>query len=578
MAKSSIGSLLINLELQTATLNKQVKQIDSKFTKMGNTFKKVGVALAGAFAVRGFTSMLNNTLQLNDALGKTADRLGVTATELQQLHYSAEQSGVSVPTLEMALQRMTRRISEAGIGTGSAVKALQEMNIEADKLAKMGVHEQLHVLADALAGVESEADQVRLAMKLFDSEGVKLLNMLKDGSDGLKEYARQADNLGFIIDREMIAQMERANDSMNRLSKVGDGLKNTLTTALAPAITTVAEEFIEWVTDGGTAIDMLGKLHGAIKSVLQAIDVLNQSIRLSARGWGLLGDVVNVVAEGFFGSAESVAEANRKLEQNARSANKEFEKMVKAFDGAGTLAGGFEENLKNLDNTVTKTTSNLTNLNKKVHETGNVAKKTTEKLSDQARAIQHVFTNSFRNFEDSIVNFAKSGKLAFKDFAESILEDLLRMIIQLQITIPLMQSLKATMGAGGGLAGLFGFAQGGAIQNGVQAFAKGGIVNSPTLFPMANGMGLMGEAGAEAILPLTRTSGGDLGVKAESAGGTIVNIYNQSNADAEVTESESPDGQKVIDVMIRASVERSIGTGALDGAFNQNYGITRRGY
>lgn len=60
---------------------------------------------------------------------------------------------------------------------------------------------------------------------------------------------------------------------------------------------------------------------------------------------------------------------------------------------------------------------------------------------------------------------------------------------------------------------LFGFANGGAFQGGrVMAFANGGIVGGPTLFPMSRGTGLMGEAGPEAIMPLTRGAGGKLGV------------------------------------------------------------------
>jgi tape measure domain-containing protein len=56
-------------------------------------------------------------------------------------------------------------------------------------------------------------------------------------------------------------------------------------------------------------------------------------------------------------------------------------------------------------------------------------------------------------------------------------------------------------------------------------FAKGGIVSRPTVFPFASGIGLMGEAGPEAIMPLTRTPGGDLGVKSQGGGGnTYVNI------------------------------------------------------
>ena len=86
-------------------------------------------------------------------------------------------------------------------------------------------------------------------------------------------------------------------------------------------------------------------------------------------------------------------------------------------------------------------------------------------------------------------------------------------------------------GAGGGgsifsaLFSLLGFAMGGAFAGGkVVPFASGGLVNGPTLFPMAGGLGLMGEAGPEAIVPLRRGRDGRLGV---AGGGTVVNnVYN----------------------------------------------------
>ena len=68
---------------------------------------------------------------------------------------------------------------------------------------------------------------------------------------------------------------------------------------------------------------------------------------------------------------------------------------------------------------------------------------------------------------------------------------------------------------------------GNAVADGkVQKYAYGGVVSRPTLFPMANGMGLMGEAGAEAILPLRRGSNGKLGVQSTGGGATsiVVNV------------------------------------------------------
>lgn len=88
----------------------------------------------------------------------------------------------------------------------------------------------------------------------------------------------------------------------------------------------------------------------------------------------------------------------------------------------------------------------------------------------------------------------------------------------------------------GGLSSLFSgsFADGGVFSSGrVRAFAKGGVVNGATAFPMRGGAGLMGEAGPEAIMPLTRGPDGKLGVRAEAAGQQPNIVVNIRTPDAE---------------------------------------------
>ncbi|MDX1779801.1 MAG: phage tail tape measure protein [Thalassovita sp.] len=78
-------------------------------------------------------------------------------------------------------------------------------------------------------------------------------------------------------------------------------------------------------------------------------------------------------------------------------------------------------------------------------------------------------------------------------------------------------------GIGSAVSGLFGFEKGGGFAQGrVMPFANGGVVPGPTLFPMRGGTGLMGEAGPEAVMPLTRGPDGRLGV--EARGGRSVNV------------------------------------------------------
>ena len=100
----------------------------------------------------------------------------------------------------------------------------------------------------------------------------------------------------------------------------------------------------------------------------------------------------------------------------------------------------------------------------------------------------------------------------------------------------------------GNTVGKFFNANGNAFVNGrVQPFANGGVVSSPTMFPMSgNRTGIMGERGAEAIMPLKRTPSGQLGVQAQTSPATV-NVYNQS--DSRIETVQRPDGET--DIFIR---------------------------
>ncbi len=162
-----------------------------------------------------------------------------------------------------------------------------------------------------------------------------------------------------------------------------------------------------------------------------------------------------------------------------------------------------------------------------------------EELENFDNALEQVVVNGFVKLEDAILNFVQTGKLAVKDLVRSILADFARLMIRETITQPLFSifrnaitnSLSGGLGGGGGggdlglgandLAGVNATisAKGNTFaKNGIVPYSKGGVIRRPTL-------SLMGEQGAEAILPLQRGRGGRLGVAMQGggSGATTVN-------------------------------------------------------
>lgn len=197
--------------------------------------------------------------------------------------------------------------------------------------------------------------------------------------------------------------------------------------------------------------------------------------------------------------------------------------------------------------------------------------------------------NTFSALEDSFVNFIKTGKMNFKDFAQGILDDLNRIIVRASIVRPLADAILSGFGSGvatsGGMGGggsigqqPMAYVAKGAAFDSVNKFAMGGVFDSPTMFKYGGGFktGVMGEAGPEAVMPLSRGSDGKLGVVAQTAP-VVVNIINQSGADVNQSESTGPNGEKQIDIIIKNTVKAGIQNGTFDRNFNSAYGLTRKG-
>ncbi len=164
-----------------------------------------------------------------------------------------------------------------------------------------------------------------------------------------------------------------------------------------------------------------------------------------------------------------------------------------------------------------------------------------EDVTVAIRADTAPFQSALENLGKLSDNFGTQLAGALKSAAVSgrELDDVLRRVglnlagMALAQGLKPLQSLAGSLFSGllGGLSGIVPFAKGGAPGH-VVPFASGGVVSSPSYFPLPGAVGLMGEAGSEAILPLRRGADGSLGVAAAAGGAPVNIVFNVTAQDA----------------------------------------------
>jgi len=189
------------------------KKLKGFFADVGSSISGMfGRTLIGTIAAVGaaFATLTKRAISFGDSIAKTADKIGINVEALQQLRYAAKVVGVEQGTLDMGLQRFSRRIGEAANGTGELYKDIERLGIElrnADGTMRP-LTEIMFDFADAVAAADSKQEQLRLTFKAVDSEAAGLVNLFRQGGDGMRYWMDRAVELGLVLDENLVRKAE----------------------------------------------------------------------------------------------------------------------------------------------------------------------------------------------------------------------------------------------------------------------------------------------------------------------------------------------------------------------------------
>ena len=212
------GRAYVEVGTDDKQLNAGLAAAQSKVTGFGNGLKDIsfGMAALGAaavaagykvaqFLVKNLTAAVDRASELVD----TADRLGVGLESLQNLRFIGGRVGVEAEQISKALGFMQKNL-----GNGAIREELASIGLDLQKISRLGADEAFMEIADALRLVSNENDRAALTTKLFGRGGLELNNILKLGSEQMRQMAAEGKALGSVMSDDVARGLENAGDAM----------------------------------------------------------------------------------------------------------------------------------------------------------------------------------------------------------------------------------------------------------------------------------------------------------------------------------------------------------------------------
>ena len=251
-------------------LDKAQKATDRVKKSLGGMTGAIGLAAGAA----GFGALAKNALDAADELGKFADRTGIAASELASMQLASNYAGVSTETFNKILVIFQKRLGEAVNGTGTAKRTLDAFGISAEKLAELPLDKQLGIIGDEFKKMENPALRAAAASDLFSNRGIKMINFLMEGSDGLSDLRKEFRDLGLEIDDTTLDQIENFNDATTKLSAI-------VNVAMVKALAEVSPEMTKFTEKASEmAVPLIGDLFKGITFLVENMGAVTTGIKL----------------------------------------------------------------------------------------------------------------------------------------------------------------------------------------------------------------------------------------------------------------------------------------------------------
>jgi hypothetical protein len=273
---TGVAAAIKELTGQLKTLKTQQEETAASGFTLAKAFQ--GIVAAGALIKFGqigrdaFESAIN--------IGKMADKTGLTTQTLSVFHHVAEETGVATESVDKALTRGARSITEFEQGSARAAKGFQLLNITQKDFQGLNPDQKIALVTQRLGAMSAGFEKATATQIIFSRGGAEFIPVANAiAGEGFDKVTASVSKLGLLLDQETTDAFRSAKASMQELSDVGKGMATQFEAGLLPAISDVGEGLVDSLTQGGVSFQDLGRYAGeAVRGIAFIFLALGQTL------------------------------------------------------------------------------------------------------------------------------------------------------------------------------------------------------------------------------------------------------------------------------------------------------------
>lgn len=526
--------------------------VDKNISKMGDGIKKgmkvatTAIAAAGT-ACFAFTKKVADTA---DNIDKMSQRLGLSRQGFQELDYVLSQSGVDVNSFQTGMKSLLKNMDGVTEGNKTAIDNFNKLGVSVtDASGKMRNQEEvLKDVITAFQGMEDGAEKSRLAQELFGKQGQEILPLLNSEAGSFEKLVNQAHEYGLILDDEVVDAGVNFTDTLDSAKRAAGALGVSIGGKLMPIITDMLNKFIEHLPE------IQEKIESVVNGIGKAINFVQQHIGLLKTIAVIFGTVTTAI--GLYNAVAAVKAAMDAAEVATLGAliaakiadaaatmlalapyiaivaaitaviaiivlcvkhwDEIKEVVIKVWDkikstvqaGVDAVVGFFEKVInwikENWQGLLLILVNPIAGAFKLVYDNCEGFRnkvdafvgKVKEIFSTGFNAAKNTVVNIFTSIKDKISNILEGAKNTVKNVIDKI-----RSFFKFEWSLPKLKMPHVK------ISGSFSLAPPSVPKFSIDWYAKGGVFDTPTLFGYGSAIGGLGEAGAEAVVPLEKNTG-----------------------------------------------------------------------